>query len=461
MPKDYVNANNSAGSITESDLLVDRNLLVLPRDFQASNQAKFHHPGVYISGCRVTIALLCMFVCVCVDHYHTSSFSHLTEMDLEAPPQKKNCFEADFYYFGLSCLHLKVQVSNLPDIFLFKMFTNHSSAAKGMADMITEEMRKLRDAKVGGNERFKPEGRFILVGGVYIYEHSKSAHAACSRVTASQLAAFGVTFEVEDGKMLNCGEDDHLLLEPYFKCNQYVLDAYQEKVGTASEEVKQDLMKDIELLMSKDPKKTYFTPFREPSVRVFDWDENHWTYRLCYGIKRLFPNAGVYYSAEDGLQWETNVLDNRLGVNLHLANCFLLRGAPDIIINSDKLLDTPNPGIKEDESSEDETTLIERSHQPTRLKSSGTELPEKVGEVFAGLYILLMSKIIRRISRKKSVDKVFKVDGLLIDKLTGLIHCSLICNSFNSPLKFKVIHYVGSLLTVNNLCMHLKVLITT
>ena len=70
---------------------------------------------------------------------------------------------------------------------------------------------------------------------------------------ATQLSDFGVVFEVKNGKMLNCGEDDHLLLEPYFKCNQYILDAYQEKVGTASEEVKQDLMKDIELLTSKDP----------------------------------------------------------------------------------------------------------------------------------------------------------------------------------------------------------------
>ena len=57
---------------------------------------------------------------------------------------------------------------------------------------------------------------------------------------------------------------------------------------------------------------------------------------------------------------------------------------------------------------------------------------EKVGEVYAGLYILLVSKLIHRISKKKSVDKVYKVKGLLVDRMTGLIHFSLTYNSFNS-----------------------------
>ena len=400
---------------------------------------------------------MCVCVCVCtvITLLH---FSHLTEM---ATPQKKPCFEADFYYFGLSFLHFKVQVSEKRSIFSFEMFADLSSA-EVMADMIREEMRNLRGAKVGANGDFKPQGQFVLVGDVYLYRHWKSAHAACSRVTASQLAQCGVSFEVKHGKMLNCREDDHLLLEPYFKCNQYVLDTYQEKVDTASEEVKQNLVKDIELLMSKDLVKTNCTPFKEPHLEVYDWNENDWTYRLCYAMSRLFPKAKVYYSAEDGPHWERKVLDEKLRVAPRFAEYFMLRGAPDIIINTDKLIDTLNPGIEEeDEFSEEETALIENSHQPTKLKSYCTELPEKVGEVYAGLYILLVSKIIRRISRKKSIDKVYKVDGLLIDKMTGLIYCSLTYNGFNSPLKYEVIKYVGSILAVHNLCMHLKALINT
>ena len=50
------------------------------------------------------------------------------------------CLEADFYYFGLSFLHVKVPVSELRKMFdfYFKTFVALSSAT-GMAGMIREE----------------------------------------------------------------------------------------------------------------------------------------------------------------------------------------------------------------------------------------------------------------------------------------------------------------------------------
>ena len=90
-------------------------------------------------------------------------------------------------------------------------------------------------------------------------------------------------------------------------------------------------------------------------------------------MKRLFPHARIHYTAEDGLQWNTKVLRKVLDVDQKLADCFLLRGAPDIVINSNKLISTANPGVAEEESSGDETGLIENSHQPTKLKSYRTD----------------------------------------------------------------------------------------
>ena len=135
---------------------------------------------------------------------------------------------------------------------------------------------------------------------------------------------------------------------------------------------------------------------------MYDWHENDWTYRLCYGMKRLFPHARIHYTAEDGLQWNTKFLPKVLDVDQKLADCFLLRGAPDIVINSNKLISTANPEVAEEESSGDETALIENLHQPTKLKSYRTDLLEKVDEVFAGLHLLLVSKLIHRISKQKS-----------------------------------------------------------
>ena len=145
-----------------------------------------------------------MCVLTIITSFH---FSHLTE--IASPEKKTTCFQADFYYFGLSSLHSKVQVSELRNVFPFDKFTDLS---KGMADMIKKEMKELRLAKVGGNEEFKPKGQFVL-GGAYIYHHWKSAHAACSKETATHLAAFGVSFEIKQEKLLNCRNDDHLVLD--------------------------------------------------------------------------------------------------------------------------------------------------------------------------------------------------------------------------------------------------------
>ena len=284
-------------------------------------------------------------MCVCVDHYHIFSFF---PPHRDGIARKKTLFSSRFLLLRSFFSSFQSTSFRTAKRFPFDKFTDFS---KGMADMIKKEMKELRLAKVGGNEEFKPKGQFVLVGGVYIYHHWKSAHAACSKVTATHPAAFGVSFEIKQEKLLNCRNDDHLVLEPYFKCNEYVLDVYQEKVSTASGEVKLGLMKDIELLKSKNPQETEYTLFYEPSLSVYDWHENDWTYRLCYGMKRLFPHARIHYTAEDGLQWNTKVLPKVLDVDQKLADCFLLRGAPDIVINSNKLISTANPGVAEEESS--------------------------------------------------------------------------------------------------------------
>ena len=60
-----------------------------------------------------------------------------------------------------------------------------------------------------------------------------------------------------------------------------------------------------------------------------------------------------------------------------------------------------------------------------------------MGEVYAGLYILLVSKIIRRLINKKAT-KAQKVNGFLLDKNSGVIRCSIQFENFNLPLKVEI-----------------------
>ena len=137
-------------------------------------------------------------------------------------------------------------------------------------------------------------------------------------------------------------------------------------------------------------KKRQNTPFECSGQILYNWSENEWTKRLVTGLQKLLPNHNVTYTAEWGTQWDKYLL-TRLGViKSYSANYFLFRGSPDIVIGNKHLA---NHGISgstaNDSSSEDE--LIENSHQrPPMQGASIHELPEKVGEVFGGLHLLMI-----------------------------------------------------------------------
>ena len=94
--------------------------------------------------------------------------------------------------------------------------------------------------------------------------------------------------------------------------------------------------------------------------------------------------------------------------------------------------------------SSDEEELVENSRQPHPMQGVDTSaFPEKLGEVFSGLYILLVSKILRNIDKRKDVHREFKVEGLLVSKEYGGIHCILSVHLKDgaSDLHFKVTAY--------------------
>jgi len=66
---------------------------------------------------------------------------------------------------------------------------------------------------------------------------------------------------------------------------------------------------------------------------------------------------------------------------------------------------------------------VEQSFQRHPLKSvPESNLPEKLGELIAASYFLLVCKFFRRLSKQITIN------GFLIDKMIGTIHCKLIGN---------------------------------
>lgn len=90
----------------------------------------------------------------------------------------------------------------------------------------------------------------------------------------------------------------------------YVLAAYERQVSV-SNALKDDgdLARDIALLIKNDRSELEETPSKQPlEDDVFNWEENDWTYRLSYGMKRIFSDVSVHFTADDGKHFARKVL---------------------------------------------------------------------------------------------------------------------------------------------------------
>ncbi len=190
-----------------------------------------------------------------------------------------------------------------------------------------------------------------------------------------------------------------------------------------------------------------------------NWDDNVWTKRLANGIPKVFPSMSAvkYSAAESGLNF-SSILSflNVAGI----AEDFLFRGAPDILVRKNSSVYSSSSSIQSIETDADSSTDDGMSHQRNQMKGATSSFPpEKIGEVFAGLHILLSSKILRAIKRSKTITRKFNVRGVLVDKLLGVWKCSLELNmtdeSNPAPLLFKITTNSGPLSTAK-LCQFIK-----
>lgn len=152
-------------------------------------------------------------------------------------------------------------------------------------------------------------GKFIKIPSlespvVYIYSHK--SYLTCSAVLFSQIqAVFGIKVVVVNESLNECEiPAHHYHLEPFFFYDHSVFLQYR-MVGNLEGDSKEIISKEIEKLSN----------LEYPIEPICNWDENQWTTRLVGGISNVFSVETVY-SAEMGLHFKRDVLDNTLYVNL-------------------------------------------------------------------------------------------------------------------------------------------------
>ena len=100
---------------------------------------------------------------------------------------------------------------------------------------------------------------------------------------------------------------------------------------------------------------------------------------------------------------------------------YLFRGAPDILIQPNCALlgaSLSQDDLDRDLSSEEDEAIENSFQQPPLKGYTDYYPPEKLGELFAALHCLLVSKVLQKVSKGKNLGEI-QVKGLLLDKVLG------------------------------------------
>ena len=381
-------------------------------------------------------------------------------------------------YFGLRFCYSQLQLSippttDLPRRFTIEKLEDEGPEHKLLLRQMREDMSDLRQSNLGGKGRdWALNGEFVLLSNTdhHVYVYQSPVHAACSKVNYSQLEKSSVRRRKEPGWIIqSCTmHNNHYRLAPFFLDNRRLEEYYRDEQAKGFREVESvlDELTDVERKIVNHEEVTD-SEFDRPQLKaVNNWDENQWSKRLFEGIKKTFAFASVTYGAGMLSKRFDALLTDHLDVGGQYQECFIFQGFPDIIIHRRCTAvasggASASAGASEDGSDEDST--IENSQRSNLTGRDITAPPEKLGEVFAGLHVLLVAKILRKKLKGKNMYQKFEVKGVLIDKVTATVLCclSVDLSSYSQPVNsafvtIKLIDYMGYQLNTDSLCFLIR-----
>ena len=383
-------------------------------------------------------------------------------------------------YFGLRFLCTELSLSEfdreLPNILTMSMLKKVSKQ-QGTGEVFIKEIKndveKLNLSRMGSKSDWRNDGFFILLRNVTVYVYCHPSHAFCLKVGFSQIEK-SLEFNIsepelkllEKERMSNtCEHSNHYRLEPFFMDNQrlmelYSMDETEDEAKTVLDEVR---------VFGRSENAGQESEFQCPMTRSHCWSENDWTKRLYVGIKKTFTTLDVTYGPGLGVG-QFHVLLQKLRVGSVDERCFIFRGYPDIIIHNKSLICSSGSASTSTSTSADasdtsgEESLLENSWQRPPLSGyHGNAPPEKLGEVISGLYILLVSKILRKVLKNKSTNRVFQVKGVLLDKAaTAIVVCCLSVKftPTGGSIDLKEVDYSGRYFDSSSLCLLIRTVCT-
>ena len=319
---------------------------------------------------------------------------------------------------------------------------------------ITNDIQQLNKLRAVNNEKLKKNkyysytGKFKRLTSKPVYVYCHNIHTTFSGITYSLLqSVVSDSFTINNIPLCTLvkPEVDTSFLLPFFHCN-----------GTIKKKCQlQTHLSAAEALSKKEAKNSAFRYHYNFYEKSFNWTENDWSIRLVGGLKLNGIEAEFV-----GLS-TFECLTDEFDISGLQANFFPFHGSPDILLptasvivgtdsrsgkdgatghSGDSVTNYENSATSNDEDEDNmediavddevethsDISILEMCHQRNALTACDTESwPEKLGQLIICLVTVGHMTYLNAIVQGKQHTIEVCVQGMLIDKITGIIPCEV------------------------------------
>ena len=269
---------------------------------------------------------------------------------------------------------------------------------------------------------------------IYMYHHT--SYMAFSKVKFGMIARCAKSISERTVSLPKCQHENHDYLLPYYNGNAKLKLCYNEIIAEHVESdrasaARMDLSELNEYIDTNSCELSRFFSGGATNMVANDYDEDTWTTRLFYGLRKGIDDFdGNLYAHYRG---KHAALGGKLPSGIS-SNGFLFKGSPDFIFKSIPINVSHSLGDDyEAEWSSDtsgESVRVEHAYQPSPNTSykSGSIIPIKAGQLVAAILFSIQAKLLRRLCKGKQIVLPLKGHGLYIHKVTGAIHIEVQIN---------------------------------
>lgn len=371
---------------------------------------------------------------------------------------------ADFTYFGLKFIQHIFNVPDNVDIVDLdgsEIKSNEKDSWRVMMCEIDSDITSLNMACFGANSKserndtdfdhWSRNGDFVKSDStlnLFYYRHT--THVTFSHLYLSQWISAGVRLPRIEYNVSSCEEsthrDRHFQLLPFFRDNRSLKLEFQKARNVEDSDFLRSALTKLESGVFKDSEFVAGTERKD----AWNYDENDWTTRLKFCLAEIYPMLHIQQFAARGMEaTEPYYFDVYEPLSI-----FPLHGAIDLVATKKAILISAQEGEAQNHSPMHKSLEITQQRHPMKGKDT---LPEKLGELIASLYFLLVCRVIRY--HKSGAREIYSVYGTLIDRMVGGIEVEL-CGGMNTSICIKRISFNLGDLSVQRLCSVLEHLLS-